>query len=114
MWLKTWKKVRAAMSAARNHVCSRWCSRLQQIALFERCTHFNDHGWPFEAGAGRRMCMIKTVVTFVDGMIDRNLVDFNVAGHVNGRLVMITGSSTPSHVLHAACPSDNRVPSESY
>jgi hypothetical protein len=79
---KRWKKVRAAISAARNHVCSPWCSRLQQIALFERCTHFNDHGWPFEAGAGRMMRMIKTVVVLVDGMGDRNLMDSNVAGHV--------------------------------
>jgi len=84
------------------------------FALFECCTHFNNHGWSSEAGAGRRMRMIKTVVSIFVGMLDRNLVEFNVAGHVDGRLVMITGSSTPSHVLRAACPSDNRIPSESY
>ena len=54
--------------------------------------------------------MIKTAVTFIDGMSDRNLVDFNVAGHVNGRLVRFTGSPTSSHVWSAEHPSDIRIP----
>ena len=82
------------------------CSR---FALFERCTHFNNHGWSSGAGAGRIMRMIKTVVSIFVGMLDRNLVEFNVAGHVDGRLVMITGSSTPSHALRAASQCANRM-----
>ena len=80
-----------------------------QIALFEPCTYFNNHGWLSGAGAGRRMRMTKMAVTFVESMSDRNLVDFNVAGHVDGRLVRFTGPPASSHVSSSACPSDIRI-----
>jgi hypothetical protein len=81
-----------------------------QIALFEPCTYFNNHGWLSGAGAGRRMHMTKTAVTFVESIRDRNLVYSNVAGHVDGRFVMLTGSLTISHVSSAEHPSDIRIP----